>query len=415
MVASLFLLVIFLLFLAKLKMPQDIRQKAAGARCFLAIRGSTDNRVKIIEGVGGEQVLNGQSVCVAGLGDHYDSFYQSKIAAEADLNSAYYPCQNAQLKSADHPTVGDNCNVDQIQGKVVCVGGPTRESFICVNNNTKEHHYRLLASDNVLADTLTDEVTVPQASQAADLKFKDWQAIPITLKVGFLTYPASANKNERANYWPELALFLNNGQNYRGAYDTASCRRQTRTHYLPACGRPNQYQDRLIDKFELVGQTNQTIVKHWQFKAGDLLESVGQKWQHRYVTKLSFVFYNDYWPGGNQQRSLAIKFIEFLTPDNQVLLRYVPTDTSYWPDQSKRQPQPRKSFYFDLGPVNDSAKKTATENGFVNAFDKKKLETIDDNQSARFQRWLLARDGSFNLVTEELSAPILNYFHHHQR
>jgi len=408
-------LVILLLFIAKLKTPQDIRQKASGSKCFLAIRGLTDNRVKIIEGVGGQQVLNGQTVCVAGLGDRYASFYQSKITAETDLNTAHYPCKDAQSKLTDHPVVGDSCNVDGGQGKIICVGGPMQESFICVNNIGKEHHYRLLANYAVLADNSSTEIETNSASQAAVLKFKDWRDLPITIKVGFVVSPASEESHTRQDdYWPKLAFFLNNGRVYRGSYDYGTCAQQRRQTGTLHCGFPNQYKSKLVDDFSLTGEADQLTFKEWSVRAGDLLQPIGQRQLKQYVTKISFVFYNDYWPGGKHNRSVAIHSIEFLAPNRQVLLRYTPKQLSAWPNNTKNKPQLKRSFYFDMGSVNARGKETVTENGFVNAFDKKKLQTVNDNQSQRFNRWLLDRDGSFNLVTEELFKPIFTYFKNHK-
>ena len=417
MVGGLTLLVILMLLVAKLKTPQDIRQKAAGSECYVAVKDQAGSEPEIIEGAGGRQQIGGVSYCVGGVGndaDRYASFYKSKIEGQTALTSGSYPCAKDQWQQY---RIGDRCQVGEASGKVICVGGPEKEYWGCISGDEKKLYRRL--GERVVGQPTPIPTSTPEPAQT---NLTSWQEVPITLEVTFIPTGALDPTKAEKNFWPWLALFINNGGKLKGAYDQADCSqpqpeaKQTKQKSYFSCGQPNLYLDRLWDNFQVAPETQaektQDVVKSWAIPAGDLLKSVGP-YSRQMTTKLSFVFYNDYFDGQKKNRQVAIKSLRFLAPDGSELLKLTPEDESFW-QRDKLNWSVKQSFYFDLGLVDDTGEKDAFQDGFVAAFDKKKLSDVNDNQSKLRGVWLLDEEGSFNVVVVELDKAVRQWFKKNQ-
>ncbi len=413
MVGGLIFLVILMLIIAKLKTPQDIRQKAAGSECYLAVKDQPGSEPEIIEGAGGRQQIGGTTYCVGGVGndaDRYASFYESKIAGQTALTSGSYPCSQDKW---DEYQLSDDCQVQEREGKVICVGGPEKEYWGCIGGEENKFYTRLgEKAVSQPSPTPTATITPTQTN------FTKWQEVPITLEVIFSPTGALDPTKAEKNYWPWLALFVNNGGEFKGAYDQADCSQSktVKNKNSLSCGKPNLYLDKLWDNFEvaLENQTEKTqdVVRSWVIPAGDLMQPTSS-YSKNFATKLSFVFYNDYFDGQKANRKVAIKSIRFLAPDGKELLKLTPEDESFW-QRDKLDWSAKNSFYFDLGLVNDQGEKDTFQDGFVAAFDKKKLSDVKDNQTKLHGVWLLDDEGSFNVVVSRLDQVVRQWFKKNQ-
>lgn len=129
---------------------QNLTPQAA-SRCYLAIRSSAQGQVGIIEGAGGIQ----DRQCVGGVGntaDRYGSYYGSRESGQADLSGKgdgrlgdeNYPCKSTQASfNGKSYTIGGTCQVAGKVGSVLCVGGPEREYWGCLNNQGGNYYERL--------------------------------------------------------------------------------------------------------------------------------------------------------------------------------------------------------------------------------------------------------------------------------
>ena len=409
MVGVLFLTVVLLLVLAKLNTPQDIRQKAAGSECYLVIKDDASKDPELVEGAGGKQQIGGVAYCVGGVGndaDRYVSFYDSKIAGQTDLKDGVYPCKDKVIAGYE---IGQECQVGNELGHVICVGGPDEQYLGCIGGEGQEKFYERLVTEKVSSTPAVVTLTPSPTSVVVNT----WQDLPVTVEIEFQPIPALDPTKPEKNQWPWLALFINNGQDYYGAFDKAACvvdYQRDEVSQLASCGQPNQYQDRLVDNFEvaLKNEDEDTVVKSWTLPANKLLAPVNLSGSV-YATKLSLVYYNDYWDGDKANRGVKIKVIRFLTPDGQLLKQYQAQDKSFWTEKGYHW-NLKHSFYFDLGWVNDQGDKDQFQDGFVNAFDKVELRDILNDQFILDGSWFLDNEGSFNLVTLELKPLIVKYF-----
>ena len=410
MTAGLIILVGLMLFLAKLKTPQDIRQKAAGSECYLVVRDVKEALSEVIQGAGGKQQIGGVTYCVGGVGndaDRYLSFYDSKIAGQTDLKDGVFPCAQAEYQGL---SLGESCRLSSgKEGKLICVGGPREVYLGCIGGDGEQKFYERVAQ--VTLDQVTSQA-LSLAPSPTPKHFKSWLKVPVTLEVEFEPKAAFDPTRTEKNRWPWLVLLVNNGAGYRGAYDQADCSQAQAL--LEGCGQPNRYLDKLWDNFQLKpekpGQAQ--VVKRWEFKASDLLFPLNRS-KTSFATKISLVFYNGFWDGDKLKRGLAIKSIKFLAPDKSELLSFSPKDGSFWLLNKKDFSQ-RQSFYFDLGVVNDQGKEDESQAGLTQAFDKLKLEDINLNRSQDQARWLLNEEGSFNLVTLDLSKKVRDWWQKNQ-
>ena len=239
--------------------------------------------------------------------------------------------------------------------------------------------------------TPTPSTVIPQnPTPSQDLE------ITITTKI-----KAQAGLNtEDGTQWSKVALIANNGSNYDGPYDYADCS-TGRTD--GGCGTPNLYRDKQIDAFELT-VTESTHTTH--AKLSQLIHNFTAS--GKALTKLSYLFYNDYWKPGEADRSIAITAIDFTAPDGTLLLSFRPSENSQFGGYSGDARE--VSFYFDMGLINAEGISNTEQDGFADAFDKQYIESIVEHQSRETNEWKLDKEGSFNVVTTQLHKKVIEKY-----
>ncbi len=176
LVAGIFLGVLFMIglvaSLSLVRYSQDLRQQAS-SQCYLAIRSSAQNQTSVIEGAGGVQ--DGQ--CVGGVGntaDRYASYYRSRENGQTDLTGqgdgrlgdGSHPCKNTQATfNGKNYTIGGTCQVAGKVGSVLCVGGPEKEYWGCLNNQGGNYYERIGERVVVYERELPSATPTPTLSQ----------------------------------------------------------------------------------------------------------------------------------------------------------------------------------------------------------------------------------------------------------
>lgn len=197
------------------------------------------------------------------------------------------------------------------------------------------------------------------------------------------------------NFWPRVAVYLNNGQNYDGLAD-AACTGTTGTAINQAgCGTPNKYMEKLVEEFEVSGAT---FSKDLTVPVGNLTFPHPQDATKKY-TKLSYVFHNDYWnPGLNLNRDMGITKIEFLEQGtNRVLRTLIPSETNNYITGTGGI---KVGMYYDGGVVSFQGVVDSTQDGMVKAFDAQEKTAPIVNQD----RWFMEKEAAFSLIFDDLGS-----------
>ncbi len=215
---------------------------------------------------------------------------------------------------------------------------------------------------------------------------------PITVRTHVVA-TAGLDARDGSN-WPKYALYVNNGKTYDGPQDYGDCNTAGN-----GCGTPNLYTDKLqagnCGSAFCTAAVNQVI--ETQIPVSKLVAQAYPNSTDAFVTKLSYVFFNDYWnPTTGADRDFAITKIEFIAPNGAVLETLIPTT-----------PTNLTSSYIDYGLVNIEGEATEEQSGVVRAFDKVDTETIDQNGSIAKGKWELTKEGSINIITMSLADKII--------
>ncbi len=226
----------------------------------------------------------------------------------------------------------------------------------------------------------------------------------ITIKTHF-TSKAGLNTADSSS-WPKLALFLNNGTNYDGPYDYGNCKTAG-----SGCGTPNLYMDKLQpgNCGNYFCPAAETQVIETKVTVGKLVTQPNPSNSSFLVTKLSYVFFNDYWNPATTpvtDRDAGITKIEFFGPTGALLDTLTPSSPTFGVE-SADTPE-INGVYFDYGLVNAEGVQDSEQNGMVGAFDKEAAdETIAQNQSRQKGMWSLAKEGSFNIISTSVAKNII--------
>jgi len=228
--------------------------------------------------------------------------------------------------------------------------------------------------------------------------------IPITVRTHFRS-TAGLNQSDSSS-WPKVALIINNGTNYDGPYDYGTCLSSGN-----GCGTLNLYADKTQpgNCGNYFCPTAQTQTIDTQITVGKLVTQPYPESSDFMVSKLSYVFFNDYWNPNTTpvtDRDIGITKVEFFGPDNLLLETLTPASPTFGIDNSSQYGL-LNGFYFDMGLVNAEGVSNDEQNGFVAAFDKQDVETIAQNQSREKGMWQLTKEGSFNIVSQTLPRNIL--------
>lgn len=250
--------------------------------------------------------------------------------------------------------------------------------------------------------TISDSSVLTIVNAATANELQALATTPITIRTHFWA-KAGTNPSDGSS-WPKLALFVNNGKTYDGPYDYGSCAQAG-----DGCGTPNLYADKLQpgNCGNYFCPTAQEQVIDAQVTVGKLITQAYPASSDHTVTKLSYVFFNDYWdPSTNPvtDRDVGISKIEFIAPDGTVLESLTPNSPTFGVEPSNTANL--IGAYFDNGLVNSEGTSDNEQNGMVGAFDKVSTQTILENQSREQGKWLLTKEGSFNLVAMTLGEKI---------
>lgn len=198
------------------------------------------------------------------------------------------------------------------------------------------------------------------------------------------------------NFWPRVAVYLNNGYQYNADLSDSGCGSSSGTAMNQhGCGTPNMFNEKLVQEFELAGAT---FTKELTVPVANLTFQPTAGDATKKYTKLSYVFHNDYWnPGLNLNRDMAITKIEFVEPGtNKVLRTLIPSETNNYINGTG---MPKIGMYFDGGVVSFRGVVDSTQNGMVKAFDNQEKTAPVVNQN----RWFMEREAAFSLVFTDLS------------
>jgi hypothetical protein len=233
------------------------------------------------------------------------------------------------------------------------------------------------------------------------------------IKTVFYGYPAK-NASDNSE-WPKVAVYANNGSNFDGSIDYADCTTNTATDTFGAtCGTPNLFQNKLLGVIEVKGrQYEQSItVKKSQILGNSKSDNIAVEY-----TKLSYVFFNDYWnPSANADRDVAIVKVEIIDPqqNNKVVKTIMPNTDLLQPIKTRSSGAPI-NVYADWGLVNIEGTRNDQQNGMNAAFDKSEREFVPgevDSLPSFWQNgqegwiWKLTKEGSLNIVISNLGNTI---------
>ncbi|PIY80884.1 MAG: hypothetical protein COY80_00515 [Candidatus Pacebacteria bacterium CG_4_10_14_0_8_um_filter_42_14] len=226
---------------------------------------------------------------------------------------------------------------------------------------------------------------------------------PITIKT-YIVAKAGINSADNSN-WPKYALYINNGTNYDGPRDYGSC--ETAGN---GCGTPNLYSDKIqagnCGSYFCPSTAAQVI--ETQVTVGKLIIQPNTGESDFLVSKLSYVFFNDYWNPNTSpvtDRDFGITKIEFFGPNGKLLETLTPASPTHGVETSSTPDL--NGIYFDLGLVNAEGVSNTEQNGMVAAFDKKEVETIIQNQSREKGMWQLTKEGSINIISVSVAKKII--------
>lgn len=247
---------------------------------------------------------------------------------------------------------------------------------------------------------LSRVLSVQAASQTA------LQAIantPITVRTHVVA-TAGVDARDGSN-WPKYALYVNNGKTYDGPQDYGDCNAAGN-----GCGTLNLYPDKLqagnCGSAFCTAAVNQVI--ETQIPVSKLVVQAYPNSTDTFVTKLTYVFFNDYWNPGTTpvtDRDFAITKIEFVAPNGTVIDTFTPATPTMGVEQGTTQQV--IGAYIDYGLVNAEGVSDSEQNGMVRAFDKVDTETIAQNNSRANGKWLLTKEGSINIITMSLADKII--------